>query len=150
MKCLDVALQSFAACDLHDNCTLSRGGLDLYTHVAWTQPLRLLAALYSCMQNRKPTLLIANKDSNNNHKASWAVRYSKVVMQISWRALWLWRCPARCYTSLSGSWSGSGQLSPHHPVCINQQRCFFEDCYSIVRIATGFFSPLRYTWNLCS
>lgn len=85
------------------------------------QPHRLLAALHSCMQNRKPTLLIASKDPNSNHEA-FVPSYSKVFMQTAWKALRLWRLPARCYRSLSASWSSSVQLASHRTLCIDQQR----------------------------
>lgn len=80
------------------------------------------------------------------HPEQFVPSYSKLVMQIAWRALRLWRCPARSHTSLSGVWSSSAQLAPHHTVGIDQRR----DCYSTVRTSTGFFSPCRYTQNLCS
>lgn len=55
------------------SCTLSRGKLDLYIYVAWTQSLWLLAALFCCMQNRKQTLVKASNSFNSNHKASQEV-----------------------------------------------------------------------------
>lgn len=52
------------------NCTLSRGKLDLYIHVSWTQSPWLLASLHCCMQNRKQTLVKASNNFSRKHKAS--------------------------------------------------------------------------------
>lgn len=105
------------------NCTLSQGGLYLHIYEAWRQPLTLLAALYSYMQNlKKYPFNVRTAVAIIRHPEKFVPRYGEVATHITWKALWVWRCPARCYNSFVGSWSWSFQLIPHHTICLYQWR----------------------------
>lgn len=56
------------------------------------------------------------------HPEKFVPRYGEVATHTTWKALWVWRCPARCYNSFLGSWSWSFQLIPHHTICLYQWR----------------------------